>query len=362
MHDYCPNSLHFHREKEYESILVVELSKTPTNTVSLYSIDDDGSKVVKESFTLLSNGMITGISNSCHGLFIIRFGDSYFLFNPSTRYFAKVLGCLPEFDKIVGLCYDAYSKDYKVVVQPRHCGWNTVTSGVVAASLKSKRWAPVGFPFNAVSACEGPILNERLHWTVHEKIVRYDPHANAFEEFPSPTGNASSILRLGVSGGCLCMARRGSERYVEEKFEVLTMKEYGVGESWTTLFFIISSDFLPILFSKNCEVFLKKSVRKFWSTSLLRKRKSRSSNSSSSFLTKNGEILLLGKENMSRKLFAYNWRKNTTTDLDTVSNDNWWGAVSFVPNLTSPVGYERDAELHTESIQARIEWWRRLIG
>ncbi|KAM7488735.1 hypothetical protein LguiB_026219 [Lonicera macranthoides] len=312
----------FHHEKEYESILVAEFSKTPTNTVSLYSIDDDGSKVV-----------------------IIRFGGSYFLFNPSTRYFAKVLSCPHEFDKIVGLCYDAYTKDYKVV-QLLHYG--TVTSVVVAASLKSKRWAPVGFPFNAASTCDGPVLNERLHWTVREKIVRYDPHANAFEEFPSPTGNASSILRLGVSGGCLCIVRRDSERYVEEKFEVLTMKEYGVGESWTTLFFIISSDFLPILVSKNCEVFLKKSVR--------------SSNSSLSFLTKNGEILLLGKENMSRKLFAYNWRKNTTTDLDTVSNDNWWGAVSFVQNLTSPVGYEWDADIQSESIQTKIEWWRRLNG
>ncbi|KAM7488733.1 hypothetical protein LguiB_026217 [Lonicera macranthoides] len=289
--------------------------------------------------------MITGVSNSCNGLFIIRFGGSYFLFNPSTRYFAKVLSCPHEFDKIVGLCYDAYTKDYKVV-QLLHYG--TVTSVVIAASLKSKRWAPVGFPFNAASTCDGSLLNERLHWTVHEKIVRYDPHPNAFEEFPSPTGNASSILRLGVSGGCLCIVRRDSERYVEEKYEVLTMKEYGVGESWTTLFFIISSDFLPILVSKNCEVFLKKSVR--------------SSNSSLSFLTKNGEILLLGKENMSRKLFAYNWRKNTTTDLDTVSNDNWWGAVSFVQNLTSPVGYEWDADIQSESIQTKIEWWRRLNG
>ncbi|KAM7488734.1 hypothetical protein LguiB_026218 [Lonicera macranthoides] len=38
----------FHHKKEYESILVAELLKTPTITVSLYSIDDDGSKVVKD--------------------------------------------------------------------------------------------------------------------------------------------------------------------------------------------------------------------------------------------------------------------------------------------------------------------------
>ncbi|KAM7485681.1 hypothetical protein LguiA_001690 [Lonicera macranthoides] len=347
----------FHRKTEHESILLVEESDSDeVLNVSLYSIDDN--KLVTESFSLpvpcnekKYKRSETVVSNSCNGLVIIGFGESIFLFNPSTRYFAKVLCCPHRYKyETVGLCYDATTNDYKVVLQLSQLYGANLSSNMATpdvASLKSKQWARVHFHFrfDASSVRGGPIVNGTLHWTVEDAIDRnqtnsliyqskkiiicYDPCVNVFEEFPSPIGNASAIFCLGVLGGCLCMARfRG--KFAEERIEVLKMKEYGVRESWTTLFFI-SSDFRPFLFTEDHEVFLKKKPV---------------SNSSLFLFTKNREVLL--KQNVPGVLLSYNLRKKTTMDLDMLRNRNWWDVVSFTQNLASPVGCEWDKMRHKE--------------
>lgn len=74
----------------------------------------------------------------------------------------------------------------------------------------------------------------------HKKIVRFDAGKNLFEELPSPklkSWDENGILGLGVLNGCICVAycRDG---YGMDNVEVLTMKEYGVVESWTSMFIV----------------------------------------------------------------------------------------------------------------------------
>lgn len=109
------------------------------------------------------------VSNSCNGLVIIGLGESFFLFNPLTRYLVKVLAlnCMFQNGIVVkGLCYDASTNDYKVVVRfMHHFGRSKV---VVGASLKTKRWVQINFPFNVASTKAGPIANGRMHWIVND--------------------------------------------------------------------------------------------------------------------------------------------------------------------------------------------------
>ncbi|KAM7485693.1 hypothetical protein LguiA_001702 [Lonicera macranthoides] len=206
----------FRHNRDIESILHM---KSETQTISLYSIDGD--KAVTESFALPSNDKKyeckrTFVSNSCNGLVIICFGKSFFLFNPSTRYLVKVLEhnyLRHNSSVVIGLCYDASAKDYKVVIRFTHR--SDFVKSVVVASLETKRWVEINFPFNAASTNAGPIVNGKLHWTVDKKfrysslskeIICFDPHTNLFVEFPSPQSKfrgENAIAGLGVLGECL---------------------------------------------------------------------------------------------------------------------------------------------------------------
>ena len=313
----------FRHKRETESILII---KSKTRTISLHSIDGD--KVVTESFPIPCNekiydGKKTFVSNSCNGLVIICFGNSFFLFNPSTRYLAKVLELnYLRFNStvVVGLCYDASTKDYKVVIRFTH--HSAHVKYVVAASLKTKRWVQIDFPFNVASTKAGPIVNGRMHWTVDDKsnqyplstkIICFDACANLFEEFPSPQSNfrdENAIVGLGVLGECLCMVRR-----IFHTVEILIMKEYGVRESWMSLS-IKTFFFPPYIFIKN------------------------------------GEIL-----GNWYKVFEYNPHKKTKRKFDLLNSNDLLNAVSLVQNVASPVGYEWDWIQHAKH-GSNIEWLR----
>lgn len=84
----------------------------------------------------------------------------------------------------------------------------------------------IGSPVNVnrESLNSGPVANGKLHWLITgyanpnsrfrnlNRILYFDPLTDEFVELPMPSlpdnrkGNAV-IIRLGVSEGCLCMAR-----------------------------------------------------------------------------------------------------------------------------------------------------------
>ncbi|CAH9134066.1 unnamed protein product [Cuscuta epithymum] len=69
-----------------------------------------------------------------------------------------------------------------------------------------------------------------------EKLVYFDPDTEKFELLPTPKvkeGGFNIIGALGVIQGFLSMAL-----FVSNDIEILAMKEYGVAESWVTLYTI----------------------------------------------------------------------------------------------------------------------------
>lgn len=206
------------------------------------------------------------ICGSCNGLLVLIIDPYFFLWNPLTGYFKKVLSYGNLYDhRISGLCYDSSTDDYQIVmVLVKHVG----TPGgygyesVLVGSLKGKSWTHVDCSSYIITSFEpGPIVNERLHWKVREKkkseysqIVYFNPQMRTFTKVPMPQPKHSVdgdiIYGLGVMDGCLCMSRLDNqsdgERY---HIEVLAMKEYGMEKSWTLMFVV--SNFWPFGFTKN---------------------------------------------------------------------------------------------------------------
>ncbi|KAF7146712.1 hypothetical protein RHSIM_Rhsim04G0209700 [Rhododendron simsii] len=167
-----------------------------------------------------------------------------------------------ESDKVsmVGLHYPRRKKEIggtEEVEMPRYpyrggYRFNGDRGIAVAACLKSRRWTNVYFPYKLKSGDSGPVVNERLHWVVKRDedgmrlIVCFDPLVDKFLEFSTPLpyyGETNVILGLGILYGCLCVARYcccergyGPDDDPNPNIEVLIMKEYGVEESWTSLF------------------------------------------------------------------------------------------------------------------------------
>ena len=287
------------------------------------------------------------VSNSCNGLVLISFGVSVFLFNPSTRYSIKVLTLdrLQDF-AVMGLCYDAYANDYKAVVCMDDESPELGSAFVLVASLKSKQWIGVGFPFDACTVMEGPVVDGQMHWTVLEstdddastdkKIIRFDPRTNKFHDFPSPLskfGGVNAIVGLGDPDGRLWMAR-GDNRYnfqaQEGDVEILVMKEYGVVESWTTVFVLSNlgvnpyyGNLIPFLITKHRELLLM----------LLRY-----------------DIISPGK------VLAYNPRtKSYRTILEIPLPDYVFHGTSLVESLVSPADYRWDPIRHSK-LGGQINW------
>ncbi|KAM7489193.1 hypothetical protein LguiB_026677 [Lonicera macranthoides] len=326
----------FHK-RESGSVLL-----TNRETHTFYTIDDDDKALVNDAFSVpWSNSQRhpkerVVISNSCNGLVLVAFGKSLFLFNPSTRYFVKVLTLdrleHNHYDTIVGLCYDMHANDYKAVVRFALKLPTNACLFVVATCLKTKQWTRISFPFNQVYAVrDGPEVNGLLHWTVsgsthdefpfgHRNIVRFDPCTNKFDVFPSPKpkfGNVNVIVGLGILGGRLCMARADNEDL--GGVEILTMQEYGVVGSWTSMLVLSNLRLNPYHESL---------------TPLL--------------ITKDGEVLLILTSLLShwKKLFAYNPR--TEFQRSIISGFPFVEGVSFVESLVSPAGYGWDPIQHSK--------------
>ncbi|KAI8571098.1 hypothetical protein RHMOL_Rhmol01G0090200 [Rhododendron molle] len=225
------------------------------------------------------------ILGSCNGLFLITHYTDFYLWNPSIRQSAIVLslrtdGWPKDFSLDhasvypSGLCYDSSTDDYKAVMA------NELRE-VTVVSFKRKFWATTTLHVvdkgNGYIYLPGPIVNEKLHWVItkfgNDRVTSFDLLTDRFEELPMPllpnNGVGEPIIGvngLGVLDGCLCMTRcvtRGSgvEKVGLGFFELLVMKEYGVGCSWTRIL-KVSKDFaslspgtlVPLCFTSEGEV------------------------------------------------------------------------------------------------------------
>ncbi|KAL3513991.1 hypothetical protein ACH5RR_026708 [Cinchona calisaya] len=184
---------------------------------------------------------------SCNGLLLFGVSKCIYLWNPMTRCCKEVLQLNFLAEKFAvaasGLCFDDSTNDYKVVIAIQN--WSVIKF-VLVGSIKSKEWSQINFPYAmAWSRC---YVNGRLHWIVRERkldphliasfdtkifsklIVYFDAKTLEFKEFPMPDIVYSINGELRVVDGCLCMADM-----TISKSQILIMREYGVKESWTTI-------------------------------------------------------------------------------------------------------------------------------
>ncbi|XP_019192381.1 PREDICTED: F-box/kelch-repeat protein At3g23880-like [Ipomoea nil] len=273
---------------------VIVVAQSSKSCLALTSITNTTTPLIETLFRRDTRGSTTfpplnrwwsGVWCSCNGLVLFSLREHILLWNPTTRCCTKVLELqrllsswdvldlveglcydvpsLGRNDVVSGLCYVPSTGDYKAVV----CFLCDRTS-VFVASLKSKEWRKVLFPYNTESIRDdGVNFHNTLHWRVGDlqtgldKIVYFDPESDEFKEMsiPVPEGESSVILGMGIIDECLCVAlelERGGS------IQVLVMKEYGVEKSWVTGFNIstiyldcekFSSDYInATLYSSKC--------------------------------------------------------------------------------------------------------------
>ncbi|PSR92680.1 F-box/kelch-repeat protein [Actinidia chinensis var. chinensis] len=209
------------------------------------------------------------ILGSCNGLLLVSYSRKLYLWNPLTRQCTKLLISLSWWDSYsgcTGFCYDSTTDEYKVVM-----GLGSVA---MVASIRSKSWVTIPYPYKEKIIYSGPVVNERLYWRVdyidnngmstedHDKskihqIVYFDPVTDKFVEVPAPRPTIEEwnvVMGLGVVDGSLCVVRNCENRYAEV---------FIVKESWTRMFIInnltglcgaFKYELVPLCFTKNGEV------------------------------------------------------------------------------------------------------------
>lgn len=227
------------------------------------SIDEVGHvKSVHNPWTEGSCYLHVNLCGSCNGLLLLALDDDFFLWNPVTNYLKKVLSFFRPlfnrfYDYVAGLCYDSSTDEYKVVTA-LSAKYRVSEAGefVVVGNLRSRTWTSIRFPYEVGTVNNGPTVNGYLHWFAHtqksgehfipsgDQIICFDPRINKFKKVPMPEakhGGEDVMLGLGAIDGCLCMSRWEDPSNGRSDIEVLAMKEYGMGKSWTCMLVISKS-------------------------------------------------------------------------------------------------------------------------
>ncbi|KAL7081418.1 hypothetical protein ACP275_14G038300 [Erythranthe tilingii] len=150
------------------------------------------------------------LADKFRSLFLVSY-TSWFGRNPSTG----------EYVLVVGSHVPQSHFDIRVY---------TLRTHVSRSSIHQKKHGRHYRFFGAI----GDLLHGALHWAActeqqrpnEHVIVAYDFRKNEILEIPPP---CDSRFTLGVMGECLCVIFRNADRV----FELWTMREYGVKESWT---------------------------------------------------------------------------------------------------------------------------------
>ncbi|XP_070045465.1 F-box/kelch-repeat protein At3g06240-like [Nicotiana tomentosiformis] len=209
----------------------------------------------------------------------------------------------------------------------------------IIASLKDKKWRGIHCPYDILSLCvpDWITMHGRLHSRVRVKIINgiqccgpynsliyFDVVSEKFHMFPIPDTVSekidqfqipkleNAIVGLGVLNGCLSMT------YLDycKDLEIWIMKEYGVKESWTSLFII-----------RNLEICHYYGLAK------------------PLFMTKTGKIVLLLWSN-GAKVVAYNPKYDSIRDFLVPSERESINAITYVESLISPKEYYWNNYIH----------------
>lgn len=212
---------------------------------------------------------------SCNGLLLVYVpSNGLFLCNPSTREYKKIEFSTHPPCIIGGLGYDSTNKAYKAVITGNYTkdGSGSIgdnwacefsTTYVIIYNLKSDSWSKIDdFPYTFFH-CEIPsMVNEAPHWVVRRGhdyhpityvIIYLDLVNEKFKEVPLPDcllKDNSKRFELGVLRGCLCISYKCD---IDSYFEIWSMREYGVKESWTKLF-VLTQPYIslrPLCFTRN---------------------------------------------------------------------------------------------------------------
>ncbi|XP_016448726.1 F-box/kelch-repeat protein At3g23880-like [Nicotiana tabacum] len=244
----------------------------------------------------IDNCMFRG---SCHGLILLNFKRHLFLWNPATQSCTKVLDIddltLRKYGSFIttaaswGLCFDSSKNDYKVVM--------FIYDSVAIASLKTKEWRRVKLPYDVCSMHSDAWIT--LHGRLHSKTSLKSNYRGV--------GLDNVIVGLGVLDECLCMTCLKSYK----GFEILIMKEYGVKESWTPLFFIKDLG-IGLLFGLAAPF----------------------------IVTENGKLALIIRERDSQRIVIYNPKDDNVRDIVVHGKTYLFTSViTYVESLSSSEGY-----------------------
>ncbi|XP_031114216.1 F-box protein CPR1-like [Ipomoea triloba] len=204
---------------------------------------------------------------SCNGFVLLVGERDIWLWNPTTRCLRKVLKSPyreksnPTAITAAGLCYDSYTRDYKVVLLLHSL--ISIDPFVICASFIHKEWRPVQFPCYLDSAKGGIEFRNTFYWWAasdikdcdwirdhfsvvagRNRIIYFDPAHDEFRILPTSDlwhQRKNRIVGLRVIDKCLCMASFMVQEEEEPKIktiQVWIMKEYGRQESWMTAFTI----------------------------------------------------------------------------------------------------------------------------
>ncbi|EXB41585.1 F-box protein [Morus notabilis] len=209
----------------------------------------------------------TGIDvvGGCNGLLaLMNSNGDMAVWNPSTRRYIS----LPISDHfasfpfhvfqvlITGFGHDPITDDHKVLLMINFSGIivDSFHCEAKVYSLKAKTWKRLDhFPNHIVYHREnGVLFANALHWLVNLKsqpsssIFVFDLVTEDYREvaLPDYKGAKTCWVKLVNIGGSFCVAvlpNQDSEIKNSDRVEVLVMKEYGVKESWTKLFSVVSS-------------------------------------------------------------------------------------------------------------------------
>ncbi|KAL3624745.1 hypothetical protein CASFOL_031413 [Castilleja foliolosa] len=225
----------------------------------------------------------------CNGLILVG-GKSWEIWNPLTHERLKLPRgkCDPYTEmEAIGLGYDCTSDDYKVVVihahrlHRRRHGRENIASQTHVYSLKSDSWRNVGCcpHYNYKQSWWGPrgpgvYLHGALHWTMFnvpygmDTIIAFDLGSEKYRQMPLPPFEERVYVsvrerHLSVLDGCLVLTdyshadSRDDER---DLYDLWVMKDYGVEDSWITLFSLedegclfccIRCDLRPVAYMKD---------------------------------------------------------------------------------------------------------------
>lgn len=312
-----------------------QLTSEKLNARFMIKGDDDEPFMIREFDSESYRGTFR-VLGSCNGL-VLLLHHSYsinkriYLWNPATRFYNKVFDLDNDLNvNTGGLCFDSSNNVYKavIVMERRWTGIRNDNDGdaecVIVASLKDKKWRKVECPYDTRSICDGITMYGRIHYRIRvsredqhfccigglcNEIICFDPVTEKFDIFPVPESKSGRvediIVGVGVLNECLCMTRLD-----KGDVEILVMKEYGVKESWTSLFFVGNLNIYP------------------WSGAVV-----------PLFMTDNGELILMINSNIREKnVILYDPKNGNMQDIQLVDGRKEYTSctISYVESLISP--------------------------